>query len=66
MMRGLLQFTLDLFEPAAGSINTLEKTVKNTEKSDLQGLNQPLDQEIRGQAATDSIAIDSSLPTQTL
>ena len=59
-MRTLLQFTLDLFEPAP------EKPPKNTQKADFQALNQPVAQESRAQAAIDNVAIESSLPTQTL
>ena len=59
-MRTLLQFTLDLFESAP------EKPPKNTQKANVQELNQPVAQEIRAQPAIDSVAIESSLPTQTL
>ncbi len=59
-MRTLMQLTLDLFEPAP------EKPPKNTQKADFQALNRPVAQEIRAQAAIDNVAIESSLPTQTL
>ena len=60
MMQRLLQFTLDLFEPAP------EKPVKSTGKTDFEASNQPTAQQIRAQAAPDLIAIDDALPTQTL
>ena len=59
-MRTLLQFTLDLFEPAP------EKPPKNTPKGDFQAVNQPVPQETRARTAIDNVAIESSLPTQTL
>ena len=62
MMRRLLQFTLDLFESAPAP----EKSKKNTEKADFQASNQPLSQQIQGQAAPEKIASDIALPTQTL
>lgn len=64
MMQRLLQFTLDLFEPAP------EKPPKSAPKIDLQGSNKPLNQQIRAQAAPESIAtVDSEiaqLPTQSI
>ena len=64
MMQRLLQFTLDLFEPAPAP--SLEKQLKNPEKTDFQVSNKPLIQQILGQAAPEKIAINIALPTQTL
>ena len=66
MMQRLLQFTLDLFEPAPVSAPLPEKQPKNTEKADFEALNQPLDQQIQAQAAPESVADDIALPAQTL
>ena len=60
MMQRLLQFTLDLFEPAS------EKLPKNPGQSDFEVSNQPADQQIRAQAAPEIIAIQATLPAQTL
>ncbi|MGB4115010.1 MAG: SprT family zinc-dependent metalloprotease [Polaromonas sp.] len=60
MMQKLLQFTLDLFEPAP------EKPVKSIEKADFQVSNQPPGQQIRARPAPDNVADDAALPTQTL
>ena len=60
MMQRLMQFTLDLFEPAP------EKPVKSTGKTDFEALNQPPAQQIQAQEAPDLIAIDDALPKQTL
>ena len=62
MMQRLLQFTLDLFEPAPSP----EKPVKSTKKPDLQASNQPLDQQIPAQTAPEFLAIADALPAQTL
>ena len=66
MMQRLLQFTLDLFEPAFLPL----QTPKSTKKVDFQVSNQPEAQEIRAQAAIESIASSKSsvddLPPQTL
>ena len=64
MMQSLLRFTLDLFETAP--VNLLEKPPKITEKADFEVSNQPLAQQILGQAAPENIADDIGLPTQTL
>ena len=66
MMRALLQFTLDLFEPATAADKSLRKPPKNIKKSDFQAANQPVADIVRAQEAIDSVASDSSLPTQTL
>jgi len=66
MMHRLLQFTLDLFEPAPATANTPGKLPKSGEKADFEVSNQPSDQQIRAQAAPENIADDSALPTQTL
>jgi len=63
-MQRLLQFTLDLFEPAPAP--SLEKQLKNPEKTDFQASNKPLVQQTQGQAAPEKIAINIALPTQTL
>ena len=60
MMRALLQFTLELFEPAP------EKLPKNARKADFDALNKPLAQDIQARAAIDNVAIEACLPTQTL
>ena len=60
MMQRLLQFTLDLFEPAP------EKKPKSTEKAGFDVSNQPPGQPIHAQAAPENIAIESALPVQTL
>ena len=59
-MRSLLQFTLDLFEPAT------EKPPKSFEKEVFQVSNQPVIQQILAQAAPDNVAFIDVLPTQTL
>ncbi len=64
MMQRLLQFTLDLFEPVPAPLP--EKPPKSTEKADFEGSNQPLDQQIRAQAAPENVAIENTLPLQTL
>ena len=68
MMQRLLQFTLDLFESSAAP--SPEKSQKSTEKSGFSDKNQSEDQEIRAQAAIESIASSGSsiddLPAQTL
>jgi predicted metal-dependent hydrolase len=66
MMQRLLQFTLDLFEPAPVSAPLPGKQPKNTEKAGFEALNQPPDQQIRAQEAPENIANDVALPTQTL
>jgi predicted metal-dependent hydrolase len=66
MMQRLLQFTLDLFEPAPVSASLPEKLPKSTGKADFQASNQPLGQQIRAQAAPENIATESTLPLQTL
>ena len=62
MMQRLLQFTLDLFEPA------LEQRLKSTKKPDFEASNQPEAQQTRSQAAPEIIAItapdSAQLPTQ--
>ena len=60
MMQRLLQFTLDLFEPAS------EKLPKNPVQSDFEVLNQPAAQQIRAQAAPEIIASEATLPAQSL
>lgn len=64
MMQGLLQFTLELFEPAAGKLS------KSTGKADFQASNQAPGQEIRVKNAIKNIAPPDSviddLPPQTL
>ena len=62
MMQRLLQFTLDLFEPAPAP----EKSKKTPEKTDFQASNKLISQQIQGQAAPEKIAINIALPTQTL
>ena len=64
MMQRLLQFTLDLFEPAP--VPSAEKPSKNIEKADFQASNQPTEQQIKGRAAPDKVADMAALPTQTL
>ena len=64
MMQRLLQFTLDLFEPAPAP--SLEKQLKNPDKTDFQASNKPLVQQTQGQAAPEKIAINIALQTQTL
>ena len=59
-MQRLLQFTLDLFEPAP------EKLPKSSNKSDFEVLNKPTDQQIRAQVTPEKIANSNTLPTQTL
>ena len=59
-MRSLLQFTLDLFEPAT------EKPPKSFEKEVFQVSNQPVIQQIQAQADLDNVAFIDVLPTQTL
>ena len=66
MMRALLQFTLDLFEPATAADKSLRKPPKNIKKSDFQAANQPVADIVRAHAAIDNVVSDSSLPTQTL
>ena len=73
-MRALLQFTLDLFGPASvpvktpvkSPVSTRKKSLKSTENPEFQALNELKAQEIREVAATDNVANDLSLPTQTL
>ena len=69
MMQRLLQFTLDLFEPASLPPQP-SKTPKNTKKSGFSDSNQPLAQEISAQAAIENIAplnsVIDDLPPQTL
>ena len=60
MMQRLLQFTLDLFEPAP------EKKPKSTEKAGFEVSNQPPSQQIHARAAPENIAIEAALPAQTL
>ena len=60
MMQRLLQFTLDLFEPAP------EKKPKSTEKAGFEVSNQPPGQQIHAQAAPENIVIEAALPAQTL
>ena len=60
MMQRLLQFTLDLFEPAP------EKKPKSTEEAGFEVSNQPPDQQIHARAAPENIAIKPALPAQTL
>jgi len=60
MMQRLLQFTLDLFEPAP------EKLPKSSKKADFEVSNKPTGQQIRVQEAPEKIADNSALPTQTL
>ena len=64
MMQRLLQFTLDLFEPA--TTPTLEKPPKGTEKTGLQVSNQPPSQQKPSLAAPEKMANDIALPAQTL
>jgi len=64
MMQRLLQFTLDLFEPA--TTPTLEKTPKGTEKTGLQVSNRPPSQQKPSLAAPEKMANDIALPAQTL
>ena len=69
MMQRLLQFTLDLFEPAFVPPQA-PKTPKSTKKANFQVSNKPEAQEIRAQAAIENIASSGSpiddLPAQTL
>ena len=60
MMQRLLQFTLDLFEPAP------EKPPKKAKKAAFEVPNQPLGQQTHAQAAIESVATGVALPTQTL
>ena len=60
MMQRLLQFTLDLFEPAP------EKKPKSTEKAGFEVSNQPPGEQIHARAAPENIAIKPVLPVQTL
>ena len=66
MMQRLLQFTLDLFEPAPVPTHSPEKPPKSTEKAELQGSNQPPAQQKQALAAPEKIATDIALPAQTL
>ena len=63
MMQRLLQFTLDLFEPAPV---LPEKKPQTLEKVAFGGSNQALGQQIYAQAAPEKIANESLLPAQTL
>lgn len=65
-MQRLLQFTLDLFEPATAAVDKPGKLTKYIEKADFEALNQPSDQQILRQAAPEKIAPDVALPLQTL
>ena len=64
VMQRLLQFTLDLFEPA--SAHSTEKQSKKTEKTDFQVLNKPTDQQMPDQTAPEKIVDAVVLPIQTL
>ncbi len=68
MMQRLLQFTLDLFEPAPApaSVLTPEKPPQSTEKAGLLDSNQPTGHEKPLLAAPENIANDIALPAQTL
>jgi predicted metal-dependent hydrolase len=68
MMQRLLQFTLDLFEPAPAPASALApgKRFKSPQKSGFQGINKPLDQENKGLEAPENIANEVVLPVQTL
>ena len=66
MMQRLLQFTLDLFEPASASSANPEKRPKDTVKVDCQDSNQSPGQQKPPLAAPENIANDSALPLQTL
>jgi predicted metal-dependent hydrolase len=63
MIQKLLQFTLDLFEPAPVAI---EKRPKRAKKPDFEVSNQAPGQQIRAQAAPEFIGTDNGLPTQSL
>ena len=60
MMQRLLQFTLDLFDPAP------EKLPKSSKKADFEALNKPTDQQIWAQLDSEKIVDINALPTQTL
>ena len=60
MMQRLMQFTLDLFEPAP------EKPAKSTGKAGFYVSNQSPGQQIPAQAAPENVAFEAVLPIQTL
>ncbi len=66
MMHRLLQFTLDLFEPAPA----VSKAAESSDKTDFEASNRPLADVNSAQAAPEIIAIKvadgAALPTQTL
>jgi predicted metal-dependent hydrolase len=64
MMQRLLQFTLDLFDPAPAPLP--KKPPKSTEKTGFGVSNQPPGQQIYARAAPESIADHDALPAQTL
>jgi predicted metal-dependent hydrolase len=64
MMQRLLQFTLDLFDPAPAPLP--KKPPKSTEKTGFGVSNQPPGQQIYARAAPENIADNDALPAQTL
>jgi hypothetical protein len=65
-MHRLLQFTLDLFEPAQVAETAPGKPQKMPEKPVSKAPNKPLDQQTRAQAVPEYVASDITLPLQTL
>jgi hypothetical protein len=66
MMHRLLQFTLDLFEPAPVTANAPEKLRKSTGKVGFDGLHKPQAQKRQRQSAPEKVAEQSSLAPQAL
>ena len=66
MMHRLLQFTLDLFEPAPATVIKPENPRKSIGKAGFDAPNKPKSQQIQGQDAPKNVAFDGVLPTQTL
>ena len=64
MMQRLLQFTLDLFEPAPAT--TPDKPQKSTGYTDIEASNQPQTQQIHGKTAPEKIATEVAHAHQTL
>ena len=65
-MHRLLQFTLDLFEPAPATVIKPENPQKSIGKAGFDAPNKPKSQQIQGQDAPKNVAFDGVLPTQTL
>ena len=65
-MHRLLQFTLDLFEPAPATVIKPENPRKSIGKAGFDAPNKPKSQQIQGQDAPKNAAFDGVLPTQTL